>query len=258
MTAVASRSRFFDHEESFWGNLLRVLSTIIVSSLVASIGLVSDAKSEKTGHHRSVERDRRNAPDAAVADSLEEQAEEPVEMVVGSPPMVSDDTGTPGNGNWEINVMLAGDISKDSKTFELPLMDINYGIGDRLQLKYEVPYVVSWNAGFSETGEGRTQQASGFSNSRVGLKYRFYDNDRSGLSLGVYPQVEFRTPGSKLEGEPDEGGEGGVAEEGVTYTLPILLTKEFQRAPITTISALKERHKKMVSASPQVLVLAHA
>jgi hypothetical protein len=233
MTAVALRSRFFDHEEGFWGNLLRVLSTIIVSSLVASIGFAQDAKSEKTGRQQSVERDRKNAGDAAVADSPAEQAEEPVEMMVGSPPMVSDDTGTPGNGNWEINVVLDGDISKDSKAFELPLMDINYGIGDRLQLKYEVPYVVTWNARFDENGERTTEQASGVSSSRVGVKYRFYDNDRSGLSLAVYPQVEFRTPGSKLEGEPDEGGEGGVAEEGVTCVLPILLTKEFQRASIT-------------------------
>jgi hypothetical protein len=233
MTAVALRSRSFDHEKGLWENFLRVLSTIIVSSLVAFIGFAQDAKSEMTGRHWSVERDGKNAADAAVADSLVEQAEEPVEMVVGSPPMVSDDTGTPGNGNWEINVVLAGDISKDSKAFELPLIDINYGIGDRLQLKYEVPYVVTCNARFDENGERTTKQASGVSSSNVGVKYRFYDNERSSLSLACYPQVEFRTPGSKFEGEPDEDGEGGVAEEGVTCVLPILLTKEFQRVSIT-------------------------
>lgn len=233
MTAVALRTRFFDQEDGLGGSLLRVLATIIVSSLVASIGFAQDAKSETAARPRSVERDRKNAADAAVADPLAEQAEEPVEMVVASPPMVSDDTGTPGNGNWEINVVLDGDISKDSHGFELPLMDINYGIGDRFQLKYEVPYVVTRNTKFDENGVGTTEQASGVSNSKVGLKYRFYDDARSGLSLAVYPQVEFRTPGSKLEGEPDEGGEGGVAEEGVTCVLPILLTKEFQRASIT-------------------------
>ena len=209
MTAVALRSRSFDHEEGLGGNRLRVLSTIIVSSLVASIGFAQDAKSEKTGRPRSIESGRNEAAAAAGIDSPAEQAEEPVEMVVGSPPMVSDDTGTPGNGNWEINVVLAGDISKDSKTFELPLLDINYGIGDRLQLKYEVPYVVTCNSRFDENGKRTTEQASGVSSSNVGVKYRFYDNDRSGLSLAVYPQVEFRTPGSKLEGEPDEDGEGG-------------------------------------------------
>ena len=87
MTAVELRSRFFDHEEGLLGNLLRVLSTIIVSSLVASIGFAQDAKSEKIG----LESERKEAADAAGTDSLAEQAEEPVEMVVGSPPMVSDD-----------------------------------------------------------------------------------------------------------------------------------------------------------------------
>lgn len=102
MTAVALRTRFFDQEDGLGGSLLRVLATIIVSSLVASIGFAQDAKSETAARPRSVERDRKNAADAAVADPLAEQAEEPVEMVVASPPMVSDDTGTPGNGNWEI------------------------------------------------------------------------------------------------------------------------------------------------------------
>jgi hypothetical protein len=120
---------FFDHDGGLGRILLRVFSTIIVSSLVASVGFAQDAKSEETGRHPSVELDRNYAVDA---DSLTEQAEEPVEMLVGSPPMVADDTGTLGNGNWEINVVLAGDISKDSKAFELPLIDINYGIGDRL------------------------------------------------------------------------------------------------------------------------------
>jgi hypothetical protein len=233
MTAVALRSRFFDHQEGLGGNLLRVLSTIIVSSLVASIGFAQVAKSEKTGRHRSLGRQAENAADAAIADYQAEQAAEPVEMLVGSPPMVSDDTGTPGNSIWEINVVVAGDISEDSKAFELPLIDINYGVGDRLQLKYEVPYLVTRDVRLDEKGERTTEQASGLSSSKVGVKYRFYDNDQAGLSLAVYPQVEFRTPGSKLEGEPDEGGEGGVAEEGVTHALPILLTKEFQHASIT-------------------------
>jgi len=62
MTAVALRSRFFEHEQGLWGNLLPVLSTIILSSLLASIGFAQDAKSEKTGPHRSIERDGKTPP----------------------------------------------------------------------------------------------------------------------------------------------------------------------------------------------------
>jgi hypothetical protein len=199
---------------AFSKNPPRVLSTVIFASLVAFVGSAKDTKS-------------------AVADAPAEQAEEPVEMVVGSPPMVSDDTGTPGNRNWEINLVFDGDISKHSKSFELPLLDINHGIGDRLQLKYEVPYAVARQTEFDENGKRTTKKASGVASSIAGVKYRFYDNEQSGLSLAVYPQIEFRTPGSKLKGEPDEGGEGGVAEEGVTFELPILLTKEFKGAAIT-------------------------
>ena len=64
MIAVALPSRFFDDAEGLWGNLLRVLSTVIVSSLVASIGFAQDAKSEKTVRHRSIESERKEAADA--------------------------------------------------------------------------------------------------------------------------------------------------------------------------------------------------
>ena len=55
MTAVALRSRFFDHEEGLWGNLLRVLSTAIISSLVACIGFAQDAITANLGAERTTE-----------------------------------------------------------------------------------------------------------------------------------------------------------------------------------------------------------
>ena len=149
---------------------------------------------------------------------------EPVEMTVGSPPMISDDTGTPGPKSWEINAVFDGAFSKDSRSYEVPLMDINYGVGENLQLKYEVPYVFTSNTG---------EKARGISNSKFGVKYRFYDNEKNGLSLAAYPQVEFLTPGSKLAGAREDGGEGGVAEKGTTYELPLLLTKEFAKFSVT-------------------------
>ena len=58
----------------------------------------------------------------------------------GGPPLRTDDPGTPGNRNWEINVASTQFWSKSAREFESPLLDINYGLGDRIQLKYEVPY----------------------------------------------------------------------------------------------------------------------
>ena len=61
------------------------------------------------------------------------------------PPLVTDDPGTPGPDDWEINVVFTSESSVAEKRVELPLLDINYGWGERIQLKYEVPYVISKN-----------------------------------------------------------------------------------------------------------------
>jgi Putative MetA-pathway of phenol degradation len=145
--------------------------------------------------------------------------EEPVEMTVGAPPMISDDTDTPGAGNLEINSVFDAELSRDRQKYEAPLLDINYGIGDRLQLRYEVPFVIDRNS--PAGGPDRTDHGVG--DSAVGLKYRFYDDDENGLSLGVYPQVRFHTPAAAR----------AVSEGGTTVILPLLLTGEFSHASIT-------------------------
>lgn len=53
--------------------------------------------------------------------------------------MVTDDPGTPGGGHWEINLAWTGEHSSGETTQDAPLLDLNYGVGDRLQVKYEVP-----------------------------------------------------------------------------------------------------------------------
>ena len=153
--------------------------------------------------------------------------EEPVDMTVESPPMFADDTGTPGDRNVELNFTFDGDLSPDRKVYELPLLDFNYGLGENLQLKYEVPWVLERRIETDGTGEEHRVRAHGVSNSVIGVKYRFHDDDATHLSFATYPQVEFRTPGSKTEED------GGVATRGTTWILPILLTKEFDRFAVT-------------------------
>lgn len=163
----------------------------------------------------------------SAAESAPPPPEEPVEMTVGSPPMVSDDTGTPGPGNWEINFVISGDIAKDSKSFDVPLLDINYGIGEKIQLKLEVPYVYGQFSEYDETGVRSTTTLRGIGNTNLGVKYRFYDNEESGLSLAVYPQFEFRTPGARLEDD------GGAAATCTVIKVPLLLTREFDHVSFT-------------------------
>ena len=128
----------------------------------------------------------------------------------GGPPFITDDPGTPGDKHWEINVAWTHESRPGENTSELPLLDINYGVGDRLQLKYEASYLV-----VHESGEPRE---TGPSNSLIGVKWRFYDEEKSGVTISTYPQLELRNPGS------NSAARGLTADE-TTVLLPL----EFQR-----------------------------
>ena len=58
------------------------------------------------------------------------------------PPLLTDDPDTPGNGHWEINVAWTLSRNQTSRLFATPLIDINYGLGQRLQLKAEIPWLI--------------------------------------------------------------------------------------------------------------------
>ena len=118
--------------------------------------------------------------------------------------MITDDPGTPGDGHWEINVAFTTVHSPDERIAEMPLVDLNYGIGERLQLKYEVAWLRL------EDDSGRHD---GFSNSLAGVKWRFYDAGEEAWSASAYPQLEFNNPGSHAD-------ERGLADSGRAFELP--------------------------------------
>ncbi len=55
-------------------------------------------------------------------------------------------------------------------SYETPDLDINYGIGNRIQLKYEVP------VGIQEVRGDESHVVAGLGNSLFGVKYRFYEH----------------------------------------------------------------------------------
>jgi len=128
----------------------------------------------------------------------------------GGPPMITDDPGTPGNGMWEVNFLSTLDKSRSGRFFETPLADINYGVGNRLQLKFEVPLVAS-----HESGE---DTKFGLGNSKFGVKYRFLDEEKSGVDMSIYPQLEFNNPTNSVN--------RGLVERGMTFTMPLEVVKK--------------------------------
>jgi hypothetical protein len=125
------------------------------------------------------------------------------------PPFNTNDPGTPGNANWEINVASAQSIGRGSAAYQVPQIDLNYGVGDRVQLTYEIPYVV-------QTADGQARQ-SGWSNAFPGVKWRFFDQGEGGWQLSLFPQMEANAPGSSLQ--------KGLAVPGSRFLLPLEATK---------------------------------
>jgi hypothetical protein len=63
------------------------------------------------------------------------------------PPFLTNDPGTPGNANWEINVASMQTLARGQSSYQTPQVDLNFGVGDRIQLTYEIPYVLQADAG---------------------------------------------------------------------------------------------------------------
>lgn len=127
------------------------------------------------------------------------------------PPLLTDDTGTPGDKHWEINIAYTLDKRHTTATHETPILDLNYGVGDNIQLKYEVPWLVE-----HESGVGTK---SGLGNSVFGVKWRFLDEKTSGVAMSVYPQFEFNNPTSSVD--------RGIVDDGTDLRLPVQATKKF-------------------------------
>ena len=198
---------------------------LFAPGLFAAGALVAQGPPQAAPDAKCVEQEVNKGLDEAAAGlrcrNAAEPGEDPVEMTVSSPPMVSNDTGTPGPNNWELNFTVTGAIAADRKSFELPLLDINYGVGEKIQLTFEVPYSLSRAASFDDAGKPTTTTLRGVGNSGASVKIRVYENKTRGLSLAFFPKLEFRLPGSRLEAD------GGTATRDTNAIFPALVTWEF-------------------------------
>ncbi len=129
----------------------------------------------------------------------------------GGPPMLTDDPGTPGSGVWEINAAYLEERTQQERLRSFPHVDFNYGLGDNIQLKYEIGWL------FVNPPEGGPVK-SGLDDSLLGLKWRFLDQSRSGVDMSVYPQLQLETPNSVAR---------GIAEPGTNLFLPLEIERDF-------------------------------
>jgi hypothetical protein len=134
----------------------------------------------------------------------------------GGPPLLTDDPDTPGPNHWEINT--GGTAQYEARQWEIgaPLLDMNYGVGEHIQLKYQTQV--------SELAPQQGGARAGMGNSLAGVKWRFVDQtNASWLEISTYPQLEFVYPGSS--------GRRGLADRGDNMLLPIEVEHIFK--PLT-------------------------
>lgn len=131
----------------------------------------------------------------------------------GGPPLQTNDPGTPGSGNWEINIGLTADRRNSGQRFDTPDIDCALGLGNRWQLKFEIPWTV---------GQTRKSQFhSGVGNSLMAVKWKFYEDERAHLAVATYPQLEAENP--------TDSARLGLATPGTKLLLPIEAEKQFGR-----------------------------
>jgi hypothetical protein len=129
----------------------------------------------------------------------------------GGPPMITDDPGTPGDGKFEINLAVAFDHRPGETAFDAPAIDINYGVGERIQLTLQGgPVVLKRSDRGAIGGLGGTEAA---------VKWRFIDDQRTGITMSMFPRILFNISQSSVR--------RGLAEDGTRFQIPLQFAKAF-------------------------------
>ena len=96
------------------------------------------------------------------------------------PPLLTNDPDTPGPGRWEINLAATGDHTRDGWDVDAPDVDVNRGVGERVQLSLHLA------SSHARAAAGAWQ--SGWSPAELGVRWRFFDQGDAGWKLAVQPQ----------------------------------------------------------------------
>jgi hypothetical protein len=134
---------------------------------------------------------------------------------LAGPPLETDDPDTPGSNRWEINLSSPFATRKDTWLFQ-PLLDLNYGVGESVQLKLKPRLAVR-----DEPGSG---VEAGAGNIQIGVKWRFLDQDHHQVSMSFYPQADLNPPGNSVE--------RGLVSEGAQFFLPFQIQRTFGQTKV--------------------------
>lgn len=125
--------------------------------------------------------------------------------------MITDDPCTPGPGKWENNVAIAFEHRSDETAYDLPAIDLNYGVGEHIQLTLQTASVLLKRNDHGPIG--------GLGGTEAALKWRFLDQELSGFDMSMFPRVIFNVTQSSVR--------RGLAEDGTRFQIPFQIAKTF-------------------------------
>lgn len=131
-------------------------------------------------------------------------------LAQGGPPYYTNDPGTPGDKNWEINFGYMPFLYQGQSTTHTPDVDINFGVGDRIQLTYESAWLRVRNPG--------QPVKYGMEQDELGVKWRFYDSGEENTAFSVFPQAQVNNPNDAVR--------RGIAPPSWSLILPVEFTKK--------------------------------
>jgi hypothetical protein len=127
----------------------------------------------------------------------------------GGPPMITDDPGTPGNGKWEINIPIAFEHRPNEWSLDAPGLDLNYGLGEHLQLTLQTAAALLKQSDHGLVG--------GLGGVEAAVKWRFIDEEQSGFAVSTFPRLLFNVVQSSVR--------RGLADDGTRFQLPVEFAK---------------------------------
>ena len=127
--------------------------------------------------------------------------------------MITDDPGTPGNGKWENNFAIIFEHRPNETSIDVPEIDLNYGVGEHIQLTLQNAPVLLKRSGHGLIGGPGSTEAA--------VKWRFLDEATSGFDISMFPRVLFNIVQSSVS--------RGLAEDGTRFQIPFQIAKSFGR-----------------------------